>query len=107
VRRACACADVLRQTHGTGAQPGADDLVPLLIYLVVRARPRRLHACLSYIQRYRTASKLCGEIAYYVASMVRPPRPIVCCCACIAVYEGPRPSRVPLCVWVCMSMWAC
>ena len=62
--------DVLKQTDARGTEPGADDLVPMLVYVVLRARPRRLCSCLQYVQRFRTASKLNGEGGYYVATLV-------------------------------------
>ena len=70
-RRFARSLDVLKQTDGKGDQPGADDLVPMLVYVVLRAQPRRLHSSLQYIQRFRTASKLRGESDYYLATMVR------------------------------------
>ena len=67
--------DELRNAHKDGSQPGADDLVPMLTYVVIRARPPYLVSNVRYIERYRTASKLRGEGGYYLASLVSPPLP--------------------------------
>jgi len=66
----CVYTDELRNACKDGSQPGADDLVPMLTYVVIRARPPYLVSNVRYIERYRTASKLRGEGGYYLASLV-------------------------------------
>lgn len=50
--------------------PGADDFLPVLIYVTIKANPPQLHSNLSYIQRYRCKSRLVGESAYIFTNML-------------------------------------
>ncbi|XP_024971098.1 vacuolar protein sorting-associated protein 9A-like isoform X2 [Cynara cardunculus var. scolymus] len=50
--------------------PGADDFLPVLIYITIKANPPQLHSNLSYIQRYRCKSRLVGESAYIFTNML-------------------------------------
>ncbi|XP_078435656.1 vacuolar protein sorting-associated protein 9A-like [Wolffia australiana] len=45
--------------------PGADEFLPVLIYVTIKANPPQLHSNLMYIQRYRRQSRLVSESAYF------------------------------------------
>jgi len=54
-----------------GKRPlSADDFLPLLIYLLVRANPPRLHSNAEYIATFRHPSRLTGEDAYFVTTLL-------------------------------------
>ncbi|XP_065881390.1 vacuolar protein sorting-associated protein 9A-like isoform X1 [Euphorbia lathyris] len=50
--------------------PGADDFLPVLIYVTIKANPPQLHSNLLYIQRYRGQSRLVGEASYFFTNML-------------------------------------
>ncbi|KAG6655616.1 vacuolar protein sorting-associated protein 9A-like isoform X1 [Carya illinoinensis] len=50
--------------------PGADEFLPVLIYVTIKANPPKLHSNLSYIQRYRHQSRLVAEPAYFFTNML-------------------------------------
>ncbi|KAE8718661.1 Vacuolar protein sorting-associated protein 9A [Hibiscus syriacus] len=50
--------------------PGADDFLPVLIYVTIKANPPQLHSNLLYIQRYRCQSRLVSEAAYFFTNML-------------------------------------
>lgn len=49
---------------------GADVLLPVLIYTVVKSNPQKFISNLKFIQRYRMSSKLIGEASYCLTNMV-------------------------------------
>jgi hypothetical protein len=49
---------------------GADVLLPVLIYTVVKSNPQKFVSNLKFIQRYRMSSKLVGEASYCLTNMV-------------------------------------
>lgn len=49
---------------------GADDFLPVLIYVTIKANPPQLHSNLKSIQLYRRQSKLVSEAAYYLTNLV-------------------------------------
>ncbi|XAR57471.1 hypothetical protein NMG60_11025627 [Bertholletia excelsa] len=50
--------------------PGADDFLPVLIYVTIKANPPQLHSNLKFIQLYRRQAKLVSETAYYFTNLV-------------------------------------
>ncbi|XP_021681425.2 vacuolar protein sorting-associated protein 9A isoform X2 [Hevea brasiliensis] len=50
--------------------PGADEFLPVLIYVTIKANPPQLHSNLLYIQRYRCQSRLVAEAAYFFTNML-------------------------------------
>ncbi|KAJ8773414.1 hypothetical protein K2173_028591 [Erythroxylum novogranatense] len=50
--------------------PGADEFLPVLILVAIKANPPQLHSNLLYIQRYRRQSRLVGEQAYFFTNML-------------------------------------
>ncbi|CAA7405940.1 unnamed protein product [Spirodela intermedia] len=50
--------------------PGADEFLPVLIYVTIKANPPQLHSNLLYIQRYRRQSRLVSESAYFFTNIL-------------------------------------
>ncbi|KAI6690859.1 hypothetical protein NL676_027687 [Syzygium grande] len=50
--------------------PGADEFLPVLIFVTIKASPPQLHSNLLYIQRYRRQSRLVAEAAYFFTNML-------------------------------------
>lgn len=77
---------------------GADDFLPVLIYVVIHANPPQLASNLEYIQRFRMHSRMASESAYFFTQLVRAlcqqlPQPL-----CIAVRTGSAAPAVLLAV---------
>ena len=51
-------------------QAGADDFLPVLIYVVIQANPPALASNLEYIQRFRMQSHMAAEFAYFFTQLV-------------------------------------
>lgn len=62
----------VRQTlkHQLWGGSGADDFLPVLIYVVIQANPPKLASNLEYIQRFRTHSLMAAEFAYFFTQLV-------------------------------------
>ena len=52
------------------APPGADDFLPVLVYVLLRAQPLQLGSNLAYITRFRLAGRLVSETAYFFTNLV-------------------------------------
>ncbi|XP_049389354.1 vacuolar protein sorting-associated protein 9A-like isoform X2 [Solanum stenotomum] len=50
--------------------PGADDFLPVLIYVTIKANPPQLHSNLLYIQRFRRQTRLVSEAAYFFTNIL-------------------------------------
>ncbi|KAF7829886.1 Vacuolar protein sorting-associated protein 9A [Senna tora] len=50
--------------------PGADEFLPVLIYVTIKANPPQLHSNLLYIQRFRRQSRLVSEAAYFFTNIL-------------------------------------
>jgi len=58
-------------THAREGQPyGADEFLPLLIYITLKANPEDLHSNIHYITNYRHPSKLAAEAGYFFTQLV-------------------------------------
>lgn len=65
------CCRVISNVLSVSAEgAGADDFLPILIYVVITAVPPQLESNLAFIMRYRLASRLNGETAYFYTNMV-------------------------------------
>lgn len=49
---------LLSMSHADDTLPGADEFLPALIYVVIRANPPHLHSNLNYITTYRHPSQV-------------------------------------------------
>jgi len=52
--------NVLSLMSSTGAGVGTDDSLPLIIYIVLKAQPKRFFSNLNYVLKYRHQSKMIG-----------------------------------------------
>ncbi len=50
---------------------GADDFLPVLIYVLIHANPPQLASNLMYIERFRMHSRMMSESAYFFTQLVR------------------------------------
>ena len=61
---------------------GADDFLPVLIYVVIHANPPQLASNLEYIQRFRMISRMASESAYFFTQLVSALPSILACLRC-------------------------
>jgi hypothetical protein len=57
------------------ASTGADDFLPVLIYVVIHANPPQLASNLLYVERFRMHSRMQSESAYFFTQLVWPAQP--------------------------------
>ncbi|RLN91318.1 hypothetical protein BBJ28_00011685 [Nothophytophthora sp. Chile5] len=60
----------LLKTQNGGKFPSADQFLPALIYLLLRANPQALKRNVAFIQEYRSPSKLVSEPGYFFTHIV-------------------------------------
>ncbi|KAL3663417.1 hypothetical protein V7S43_011822 [Phytophthora oleae] len=68
----CVCQDLttfLKAQNG-GRFPSADEFLPALIYVVLRANPRELKRNVAFILEYRNPAKLVSEPGYFFTHLV-------------------------------------
>ena len=65
---------------------GADDFLPVLIYVVIHANPPQLASNLEYIQRFRMHSQMVSESAYFFTQLVSG---CSACTACLLSSHSP------------------
>jgi hypothetical protein len=53
-----------------GTARGADDLLPIIILVIIRAQPQTWWSDIRFIQRFRNPKKLSAEAGYYLTQMV-------------------------------------
>ena len=56
-------------SHETAGTSGADLLLPIIIYAVVKSNPPQLASQLMYLRRYRSAINLTGEASYAIVNL--------------------------------------
>ena len=54
---------------GTDVVPGADDLLPVVIFATLKARPRKLHAALKFVELYSSEDKMRGEAGFLLTQL--------------------------------------
>ena len=93
--------------HKRDCAAGADDFLPVLIYVVIHANPPQLASNLEYIQRFRMHSRMASESAYFFTQLVCPVSLLLHphhATACVPDYScmegrscagGPRLSSMP------------
>ena len=69
------CSGVNIATSAAGCEhnimyAGADDFLPVLIYVLIHANPPQLASNLEYIQRFRMHSRMVSESAYFFTQLV-------------------------------------
>ncbi|ODV95420.1 hypothetical protein PACTADRAFT_42339 [Pachysolen tannophilus NRRL Y-2460] len=61
---------LIRQSqHKNKVEENADSFIPLLIYVIIKAKPKNLISNINYIERFRNEKFLTGEISYYLSSL--------------------------------------
>ena len=56
---------------------GADDFLPVLVYVVIHANPPQLASNLMYIERFRMYSRMTSESAYFFTQLVLTLHPLI------------------------------
>ncbi|KAK1642382.1 hypothetical protein QYE76_060187 [Lolium multiflorum] len=49
---------------------GADEFLPILIYITIKANPPHLHSNLKFVQIFRRETKLVSEVEYYLTNLI-------------------------------------
>ncbi len=65
-----AIAEALKKARPDVHAPGADELLPMMVLALQLAKPRGLHSCIQYIQRYTPRSKLDSEAGYLLTQIM-------------------------------------
>lgn len=63
-------AHLLKSCRQDGTLPGADELVPMMIYVIKCCNPPQLHSNLKYLQRYTRPSQMIAEAGYLLTNFV-------------------------------------
>ena len=79
VLNTCRIVNNLLNTAGGNKPAGADDFLPVLIYVVLRANPPFLESNLRYVARFRRESRLRSEAAYFYTNLVSAARFLATC----------------------------
>ncbi|EGZ12905.1 hypothetical protein PHYSODRAFT_514560 [Phytophthora sojae] len=70
VLRVCQELTIFLKSQNGGRFPSADEFLPALIYVVLRANPAELKRNVAYILEYRSPSKLVSEPGYFFTHLV-------------------------------------
>lgn len=65
-----AIAAILKECRTDGSLPGADELLPMMIFTIKLCNPSNLHSHLKYLQRYTRPSFLIAEAGYLLTNFV-------------------------------------
>jgi len=65
-----AVQEMIQRAKGEEAQPSADDILPVLIYVVKLAAPPQLQSQLQFIQEFRHPDKLLSEAGYVLTCLL-------------------------------------
>jgi hypothetical protein len=76
---------------GGGGDPGADELLPMLILALVRAQPKRIHSVLAFLNNYTAAGKMDTEAGYVFCYTIVLPSFLVCD-VCVSAVPPSYPS---------------
>jgi len=63
-------AQLLKESRGDSSLPGADELLPMMIFTIKCCNPAHLHSNLKYLQRYIRPSQLISEAGYLLTNFV-------------------------------------
>ena len=62
--------NLLVSSAAKDSPPGADDFLPLLVLVLLRAQPPQLASNLAFIMRFRLQSRLVSEASYYFTNLM-------------------------------------
>ena len=65
-----AIASILKTCHSDNSLPGADELVPMMIYTIKTTNPYNLQSNLKYLQRYTRPTAMIGEAGYLLTNFI-------------------------------------
>jgi hypothetical protein len=63
-------ASALKSARGGDGEPGADELLPMMILTMVRVKPQRMHSLLAYLNNYTAESKMDSETGYLITHLM-------------------------------------
>ena len=75
------------EEHARFSFAGADDFLPVMIYVTIHANPQQLASNLEYIQRFRMRSKMVSESSYFYTQLVRLHLHAIQSCLCLYLHS--------------------
>lgn len=63
-------AAALKAALGDGGDPGADELLPMMILALVRVKPKKMHSVISYVNNYTSELKMDSESGYLITQLM-------------------------------------